>query len=132
MSADGHFHTGVYRGRQAGKTASMAEEISRRCGLGIDTVLELMQKGWSYEEHDKAPSRWVQDRVPRAPQMVIENKPYGMGGVVEAALSARIAYTRNPDGADLAGTWIEAENRLDDLQYLQYQQRFRSWMESKQ
>jgi hypothetical protein len=120
---------GIQRGRQGGKTVEMAAEISRRSGLRIETVLDLLTRGWSYQEFDREPNRWTHDRnlieapVEQHQHITIAPTPnvYGMGGSVNAAVAARLAYDQRP-GNDTARTWLATEDRLSAEQYTEYQQ----------
>lgn len=47
------------RARRSGKTFELATQIAPRCGLEVDTVLDLLAKGWTYEEFINRPARWV-------------------------------------------------------------------------
>jgi hypothetical protein len=137
------------RGRQSGKRVEQAAEISRRCGLPLPVVLELLQRRWRYVELKDEPPRWespaadlVDGRIAmtgvadaaiagirptrKAQGAVVSGSVYGMGGSVEAAVGARIAYTRRP-GDDTAATWLAAEDQLNMAQYEEYQRRFAQW-----
>lgn len=38
----------------------MIQDVSLRCGLKEDTVVDLLEKGWTYLETIREPAKWIQ------------------------------------------------------------------------
>lgn len=44
--------------RRHGKTYRLAERASQRCGLKVETCLDLLTSGWTLVETTNQPARW--------------------------------------------------------------------------